>query len=377
VPGGDNVGGGNTTAIRFILVVVALALLFPVLIFIGASTRLAAARREQRFSAMRLAGATPRQVSVIAAIESLTAAVAGTAAGFGVFYLLRPALAKVPFTGEPFWTADLSLSVADILLVAIGVPVAATIAARLALRRVRISPLGVSRRVTPPAPRIYRLIPLFAGIAELLYLVNRVPASANGQMLAFAPGFLLIIAGLVVAGPWLTMASARLMALRTRRPAALIASRRLSDDPRAAFRAVSGLIVALFIGTVAVAALNTWDPASAGGAGANAVLVAQLNGTSSVQNDGGGDVQPPPPSLLAVLLARLRSVPGVSAVAELHEKPGGSAVGPQQKSGGGNGPPQFLDLVRTAFPPAGARPLRRRVSRLIAASVVSGPAWLG
>ncbi len=331
VPGGNNVGGGDTTAIRFILVVVALALLFPVLIFIGASTRLAAARREQRFSAMRLAGATPRQVSVIAAVESLTAAVAGTAAGFGVFYLLRPVLATIPFTGEPFWTADLSLGVADILLVAIGVPVAAAIAARLALRRVRISPLGVSRRFTPPPPRIYRLIPLIAGIAELLYFVDRVPTAANGQILAFAPGFLLIIAGLVIAGPWLTMASSRLMAMRTRRPAALIASRRLADDPRAAFRAVSGLIVALFVGTVAVAALNTWDPASAGGAGANAVLVAQLNRDSSPQNVAGGGGVQAPPSLLPATLAKLRTVHGLTSVAELHEKPG---TGP-------NSPPVF------------------------------------
>jgi hypothetical protein len=333
VPGGNNVGGGDTTTIRFILVVVALALLFPVLIFIGASTRLAAARREQRFSAMRLAGATPRQVSVIAAVESLTAAVAGTAAGFGVFYLLRPVLATIPFTGEPFWTADLSLGVADILLVAVGVPVAAAIAARLALRRVRISPLGVSRRFTPPPPRIYRLIPLIAGIAELLYFVGRVPTAANGQILAFAPGFLLIIAGLVIAGPWLTMASSRLMAVRTRRPAALIASRRLADDPRAAFRAVSGLIVALFVGTVAVAALNTWDPASADGAGANAVLVAQLNRDSSPQNVAGGRGVQAPPSLLPATLAKLRSVRGVTSVAELHETPGSTGTGPNSPAG--------------------------------------------
>ena len=37
----------------------AAALLFPVLIFVGAATRLSAARREQRFAAMRLVGATP------------------------------------------------------------------------------------------------------------------------------------------------------------------------------------------------------------------------------------------------------------------------------------------------------------------------------
>ena len=70
-------------------------------------------------------------------------------------------------------------------------------------------------------------------------------------------GFLLIIVGLVIAGPWLTMAAARVMARRTSRPGALIAARRLADDPRAAFRAVSGLVLALFITTVAVVAITT------------------------------------------------------------------------------------------------------------------------
>src|SRR5262249_58895705 len=39
--------------------------------------------------------------------------------------------------------------------------------------------------------------------------------------------------------------------------ATLLAARRLADDPRAAFRAVSGLVLALFITTVAVVAITT------------------------------------------------------------------------------------------------------------------------
>jgi hypothetical protein len=105
------VGAGiNANGIDLILSVVACALLFPVLIFIGTATRLSAARREQRFAAIRLVGATPRQVSVISAVESTVAAVAGVAAGFGLFFLLRTPLAAVPFTGAPFFPGDLSLS---------------------------------------------------------------------------------------------------------------------------------------------------------------------------------------------------------------------------------------------------------------------------
>jgi hypothetical protein len=159
--------GINTNGIDLIFSVVALALLFPVLIFIATATRLSAARREQRFAAMRLVGATPRQVNVIAAIESSVAAILGTVAGFGLFFVFRPLLAAIPWDQAPFFTSDMRLWMPDILLVGLGVPVTSAIAALLALRRVRISPLGVTRRVTPKPPRAWRVIPLLLGLAEL------------------------------------------------------------------------------------------------------------------------------------------------------------------------------------------------------------------
>ena len=121
--------GTDANGIILILSVVAAALLFPVLIFIGGATRLSAARREQRFAAMRLVGATPGQISVISTVESAVAAVIGVAAGFGLFFALRPAIAAIPFTGDPFFTSDLSLNLPDILLVALGIPIAAAVAA--------------------------------------------------------------------------------------------------------------------------------------------------------------------------------------------------------------------------------------------------------
>ena len=227
------------------------------LIFIATATRLSAATREQRFAGMRLAGATPRQISVIAAVESTAATAAGAAAGFGLFFLLREPVAAIPFTGAPFFPADLSLSLLDVLLVAIGIPAAAAVVARFALRQVLVSPLGVSRRVTPKPPGAWRIIPLLLGIADLYYYYyGRRPPTTPGQIRAYLPGFVLIMAGLIVAGPWLTMLGARIMARLTRRPATLMAARRLADNPKAGFRAVSGLVLALFVTTVAVAVIG-------------------------------------------------------------------------------------------------------------------------
>ena len=202
-------------------------------------------------------------------------------------------------------------------------PVAAAVAARLALHRVRISPLGVARRATPPPPRAWRILPLLAGFAELgFFTVHGKPASPSGQDLAFVPGFALIIVGLVLAGPWLTMAAAKVMARRTSRPGTLIAARRLADDPKAAFRAVSGLVLALFTTTVAVVGITTWNAQQLRlgfSAAETKVLTDQLAGQQpgSASQAGAG-----PAATAAPLAAELSGIHGVQGVVVVRADPG-------------------------------------------------------
>lgn len=254
--GGPDTSG--TTGLQIILAVLALVLLFPVLVFVGAAMRLSAARREQRFAAIRLAGATMRQVSVIATVEALVAAISGVTIGFCLYFVTKPALVHVPFAGQPLQASDLSIGLVDVLVVAIGVPIAAAVVARAALRRVQLSPLGVTRRVTPQPPRAYRVLPLIAGIAVLAYFVSvGRPTSASAQVQAYLLGFFLTMLGLVLAGPWLIMTGSKLMASRTSRVPVLLAGRRLSDNPKGSFRAISGLILAIFVTSVSVGTIST------------------------------------------------------------------------------------------------------------------------
>ena len=249
---------GSGPVLQFILAAGAVALLLPVLILIATASRLSAARREERFAAMRLVGATPRQISVVSAVEAVVAAVAGVAVGFALFFVFRPLLYRVPFTGAPFAQGDLSLHWTNIVLVVIGVPVAAVVSARLALRRVQVSPLGVKRRASSHPPRIVRIIPLLAGIAVLAYFDSAgKPGAIGGQLLELLVGFVLLVVGLVLAGPWFTTAGSRLMTKRANRPATLIAGRRLLDNPKAAFRFISGLVIALFVASALIGALSS------------------------------------------------------------------------------------------------------------------------
>ncbi|GAA4881614.1 FtsX-like permease family protein [Kitasatospora terrestris] len=302
-------------AMTLILSVVAAALIFPVLVFIGTATRLSAATREQRYAAMRLVGATPRQVSLVSAVESTLAAAAGTVVGFAVFAALRPLVSGVALTGQRFFLSDLAPSAGQVLGVLVGVPVAAAVAARLALRRVTVSPLGVARRVTPKPPGAWRLVPLLAGLAELAYFLDRRPATGNGQAAAYLPGFLTVMLGLVVAGPWLTMVTARAVARRTGRPATLIAVRRLADDPKAGFRAVSGLVLALFVTTATVSIIGTVNHNRAALDG-DPLTRTVVEVSDPRERPIGAGVEP-------ALLGGLAAVPGVRGAAVVHANPDG------------------------------------------------------
>ncbi|MDG4810301.1 ABC transporter permease [Micromonospora sp. WMMD1120] len=304
------------TTVNLILGVVAGGLLFPLLIFIGTATRLSAARREQRFAALRLVGATPRQIAVVAAVEATAAAVAGVAVGFGLFYAFRDPLAGIPFTGMPFFPGDMSLGVLDVLLVALGVPAGAAVAAQVSLRRVRISPLGVTRRVTPRPPRAYRLVPMALGVAVLFLAIGFRPQTSDGQTAVFLPALLLVMAGLVYAGPWLTMVGARVMARYASRPATLIAARRLADNPKAGFRAISGIMLALFVTSVAVGVITTIvanrGPAPVGSTDAGTVTTVFDEKAASVPE---------------TLFADLRAVSGVRSATAIRENPHVTASG--------------------------------------------------
>jgi hypothetical protein len=154
-----------TPFFRYAFATGVLAVLFLVLILISTATRLAAARREERFAALRLAGATPGDISVIASVDSIVSGLLGAVAGVGVFVAVRPAIARAALTGTRYFAATVTPTIWGYLGLLAAVPLAAAIASLLALRRVRISPLGVTRRVTPPPPSPWRLAPLAVGIA--------------------------------------------------------------------------------------------------------------------------------------------------------------------------------------------------------------------
>jgi FtsX-like permease family len=308
-----------TPFFRYAFLVGVLAVLFPMLVLISTATRLAADRREERFAALRLVGGTPADIRVIASVEAMVSAFLGAVLGTVIFLLVRPALAGAALIGTPYFESDLTPTAWGYVAMLIGVPVLAAIAALISLRRVQISPLGVSRRTTPGPPTLWRLVLLVLGVA--LYVYGLWKTTRNGIGAQAYPGLLITMIGLVLAGPWFTAQAARLFGGVARGSSALLASRRLADNPKAAFRAVTGLVLAVFLGTMVgtlIPAVNATEASPTAGALSN-VLLDQL-GLS--------------PQAGAKLLGGLGAINGATAYPLYTQEEPGSGV----KGGPGSGP---------------------------------------
>ena len=262
-----------TPFFRYAFAIGLLAVLFPMLVLISTATRLAASRREERFAALRLVGGTPADIRKIAAVEAAVSAFFGAVLGTVIWLVLQPLVADGALIGTQYFASTVTPAAWEYAAIVLGVPVIALVAALISLRRVQVSPLGVSRRATPKQPTFWRLVVLAVGVGVYFYGLSDTSHQSIGA--AVFPGLLLTMVGLVIAGPWFTWATARLFGSMSRGAAPLLASRRLADNPKAAFRSVTGLVLAVFLGTIVgtlVPAVNATEASPTSTALSNVLL---------------------------------------------------------------------------------------------------------
>ncbi len=241
-----------SSAYAMIAIVGGIAVLFPVVVLISIVTKLGQATRTERFATIRLIGASPRLVAVLSGIEAVVPALAGAAAGLGLFFVLRPLAALVEIEGSRFFVSDLAVPGWGMILVALGTALLAGLVAFVTALRGGLGPLGGSREQQERTPTWWSLVPLgvgalVIGVLPVLTTLDIDPLISN---LAVLLGFVLVTVGLVIAGPGLAWWVSRAGAARARSAAGVLALRRIARHPRATFRAVSGLVLALFVVTV-------------------------------------------------------------------------------------------------------------------------------
>ena len=232
-------------------------LLFPIVIFVSVATQLGAAQREKRYAALRLIGATKRQVGRVLMLESLLASVVGVIIGLGAFWLLQAPLQDFRMDGMRFNPGDLALTGTQYALI-IGLTLGLTMFVNWRrMRRAQISPLGVSRSVEKVKKlRAWRALVPALGIAFFAWLSSKPGRDwldANKEsaipMLLLTTALLLVMFGLILAGGWLTNKLSLLAARWANNGSMLIAGKRTAVHSRTVFRSVSGVVLALFAGS--------------------------------------------------------------------------------------------------------------------------------
>lgn len=241
-------------------------LLFPVIMLVSIATRLGSVQREQRYASLRLIGVTNGQVTGIIATESFISTLIGIVAGWPLYLLVRPLLFDFTLSESRFWPSAITVTTVQSLVIAGLTLVMSLFANWWGMRHVRTSPLGISQKQKmEKKPGWWRILPLLASLATLIYMTVHDPADSN-EVLTMINAFLLLIVAmmfsLVVVTPWLTYHLAQFVSRLAKCPTVLIGTKYIRAHARAIARSVSGVVLALFagsfyiLGTSGVAALE-------------------------------------------------------------------------------------------------------------------------
>jgi hypothetical protein len=236
-------------------------LLLPVLVFVTISTRLAGPERERGLAALRLLGASARQVRRIATGDALAGAVAGLVLGSAVFLVLRAFVERFELFGVSMFADDLTPHPVLAALVVVAVPALAVVTSLVTMRGSVVDPLGVVRQAQPARRRLWwRFVPILIGVGLLASQADallRHPGMVDHRLALVAIALLLL--GIPLLLPWIVERSVG--RLRGGPPSWQLAVRRLQLDSGSAARVVGGVAVVL-AGGIALQTLMVGEEAN-------------------------------------------------------------------------------------------------------------------
>lgn len=181
-------------------------LIVPFVALAGSAARLAASRRDARLAALRLAGATTSQVTRLTALDAAGQALIGALIGIVGYFAIMPLIMLLNFQDQRFTFEQLWVGSLSLIVVLVVVTVLALISALLTLRRVAITPLGVTARTAQPLPTKWRVIVfLVVLVAAIVLFKNPQGLLHYGEVTMYAViiGFIALCFALVnLIGSW-------------------------------------------------------------------------------------------------------------------------------------------------------------------------------
>ena len=244
-----------------IIIAIGVILITPILVLVTEVARIDTTQRERKYATLSLVGATTHQVGLIITLEALPLGLAGTALGLLLFTQFGiPMLSHISLNGNVFWMSDLGLPQSIYGIIGVLIVICILLSNLQVVRRIKLSPLIVSRSngVKKP-PSILSTIPLIVGISGLYFLSEYGKSwyadnTATGSVI-IALFLLLIIVGIVTCGPYLTYLLSFAMEKISQRASGILATYRLRLTSRNTFRSISGIVIALFVGSLLVTLL--------------------------------------------------------------------------------------------------------------------------
>lgn len=225
-----------------------LLMIVPTLSMGAAAARLGMSRRARDLAVLRLMGLGPVKTRCACLIETAVYAAIGVVCGTALYGALLPVWQLISFQGERIGVHEMWVGLLVLLAEAVLMIVLAAASSMLAMRKVVITPLGVTRRTEGA-----KVSPLWLILMLVLVIVWVVVAQMMMQLgMAIAMGiffgFLGVIFALVnVVGAFSVSLLGNAMASFARTPQMLLAGRRIADDPKSVWRSFGAVALVAFI----------------------------------------------------------------------------------------------------------------------------------
>lgn len=249
----QNAGNGD---LYFQLAILACVFVVPAMMsLVSQSAVLGAAGRENRLATLRLIGLSNGAVTRMTLVETALQAVLGLVIGTVFAVATAPFWAAISFDEDYLGATDMLLPWWGYPAVWAIVLLLALVSAAVGLRRVLVSPLGVTRREIPNAVRRWRLLIFAVLIVAAVVILNIVDikdmdlaTTINGAF-----GLLIAVTAVNVVAPFVVQALGRISAKLAPGAANFVATRRVATNAKETWRRVSAMtFLSLLLGFISL-----------------------------------------------------------------------------------------------------------------------------
>ena len=257
-------------SIWVIMALFACAFLVPTIVSLTAQAAvLGASGREKRLATLRLIGLSSGDITRMTMLETAAQAAIGIVLGGFFSVLLAPIFSNMKFQDVYIQTSELILPWWGYLTVAVVVFVLAITASVVGMQRVRVEPLGVSRKEMPPALK-YRSAILFVVFTVFtLIMVDRTSMSSGIAAMAIVAAVVSINVMLINwVAPFLLQVFYRMVSIMPG-TSHFVASQRIAADAKTTWRrsasmaffgVIAGYLVISPVGADGLTAMMSEEP---------------------------------------------------------------------------------------------------------------------